>query len=64
MAVDPSLPGLRSCMSCGKKFLSADVERIRRCNVCKRKEVRDGHVPRQGRMSDVRGAIRHHFRRS
>jgi len=61
---EPSIPGERICMSCGTKFLSADVERIRRCNGCKRKEAKDHHVPRQGRMSDVRGAIRHHFRRS
>lgn len=61
MAVEPSRPGVRRCVACQKDFRSQDVERIRRCPRCKRKE--DGYSPREIRVSDVRAAVHHHFRR-
>lgn len=38
MAVEPSVPGWRRCMQCYRQFLSADLQRIRRCDRCKEKD--------------------------
>ncbi len=50
MPIEPSQPGRRPCIQCGKTFRSPDVMRVRRCKGCKTKErglsgiriVRDG----------------------
>jgi hypothetical protein len=60
MPVEPSRAGKRICMKCARPFLSPDVERIRRCNTCKKNE--DTHQPRSARMSNVRSAIGQHLR--
>jgi hypothetical protein len=59
MAVEPSIPGRRPCNSCGKVFKSKDVQRLRRCDKCKRNE--DGYSPRCARLSDVGASIRQHL---
>ncbi len=56
MPVEPSKPGRRVCMSCGREFLSRDVALIRRCDDCKKKED-TCRSPRVVRVSDVSGAI-------
>lgn len=56
MAVEPSRPGKRKCMKCGKEFLSPDAERIRRCPKCKKGE--DDYIPTTVRLDDAHRNIR------
>lgn len=58
MTVEPSKPGRRKCMSCGKQFVSPDVERIRRCSKCKRNEE---HMPRIIKLDQVRRSSGHNL---
>lgn len=60
MAVEPSIPGKRSCLSCDRIFLSKDKMRIRRCDRCKKK-AEESYQPRVIRTADVNGAIRHYL---
>lgn len=62
MAVEPSVPGPRVCMRCGRKFVSPDRDRIRRCARCHKAE--SNLAPRLVRLADVRGAVSQHQRES
>jgi predicted nucleic acid-binding Zn-ribbon protein len=58
MAVQPSIPGKRKCMNCGKQFMSPDKELIRRCPKCKRNEE---HLPRIVKLDQVRRSSGHNL---
>lgn len=44
MPTESSQPGIRECLKCHWLFVSPDVERIRRCEFCKKSE--DEYQPR------------------
>ena len=56
MAVDPSEPGIRPCMTCGRLFVSPDALRIGRCSDCKAGE----YAPREACVAQVSGAVSSH----
>mgnify|MGYP003442240178 CR=1 FL=1 len=55
--VEPSKPGIRTCMKCGWKFVSPDVLRIGRCADCKQGE--NAYTPRTASVAQVHGAVRY-----
>lgn len=55
--VEPSVPGVRTCMRCGWRFVSQDRERIRRCQSCKNSSE-DEYTPRSGTVSGPGEVVR------
>lgn len=47
MQGEPSKPGIRQCLCCRWLFVSADVERIRRCPDC---TETDDYAPRSAKL--------------
>jgi hypothetical protein len=42
---DRPVPSSIKCMTCGQPFETSDRRRIRRCDVCKGREAREGGLP-------------------